>query len=364
MPIEGLSSVIRIPRLGKIKLGIKKLNAQGVEYPEKTEYFVLPKEHPQYQDLVDLFGEKPKLLHILIPTEDAERWCSQYYRCYSKSRGLVCKGDGKTASRMVAKGTDNLAWKDAKEVEMKSIECPGKNCEIYMQRNCNEIMNLQFMIPEVPGLGVWQINTTSINSIININSAAFTIKEIYKRLTNIPLLLTLEPQEGRIPKDGKKTTFYVLNLRVGIKLSDLAIAARQQQEQFALPIGDTEMPDDEELGYQPTFDPAPPDTHTAQENIDEFWPEDKKPEPVKTLKKTDTPEVPNGLVSFTPIDGKPKMITKEQQLAIEGAVIKDCFNAHAVIVRNGWNVTKPSELTYEQAETLLKEYQETKKIKA
>lgn len=36
MPIEGLSKVIRIPRLGKIKLGIKKINANGVEYPEKT----------------------------------------------------------------------------------------------------------------------------------------------------------------------------------------------------------------------------------------------------------------------------------------------------------------------------------------
>jgi hypothetical protein len=302
MPIEGLSNVIRIPRLGKIKLGIKKKNAAGIEYPEKTPYFVLPTDHPQYKDLVDLFGDKPKELHILIPTEDEERWCSQYYRCYSKSRGLVCKGDGRTASRMVAKGTDNLAWKDAKEVEMKTIECPGKNCDIFIKRNCNEIMNLQFMIPEIPGLGVWQINTTSINSIININSAAFIIRNIYKRLTNIPLLLTLEPQEGRTPDDGKKTTFYVLNLRSGIKLADLAIAARQQQDQFALPAGDTEIPDDDELGYSPEFDPVAPDNHTVEQNIKDLWPGvDTKPvvKPVEAVQvQVKAPITPNQQVQI------------------------------------------------------------------
>jgi hypothetical protein len=171
-PIKGLSEKRMIPRLGKIRLGIKKTNATGKEYPVATDYFVLPKDHPQYQDLVNLFGEQPKELRILIPTEDEEKWCSQYYRCYSRSRGLVCKGDGETATRMVAKGTTNLVWKDAKEVEMMDVACTGRECEIYMKKNCNEIMNLQFMLPEIPGLGVWQIDTTSINSIRNINSAA------------------------------------------------------------------------------------------------------------------------------------------------------------------------------------------------
>jgi hypothetical protein len=290
-PIEGLSGVIRIPRLGKLKLGLKQKNTAGVEYPVKTEYFVLPLDHPQYKDLTDLFGDKPKSIRILIPTEDEERWCSQYYRCYSKTRGLVCKGDGRTASRMVAKGTDDLAWKEAKEIEMKSIECRGKECEIYQKHNCNEIMNLQFMIPEVPGLGVWQINTTSINSIMNINSAAFILKQIYGRITNIPMLLTLEPQEGRVPTDGKKTTFYVLNLRSNVKLTDLAIAARQQQEQFALPAGDIEAPDEEELGHSVSFEPIAPDTHTPDENIRDLWPEAKPISPSVAKQQVKAPQL-------------------------------------------------------------------------
>ena len=275
-PIKGLSNKVQIPRLGKIRLGIKKTNGNGVEYPVATDYFVLPKEHPQHGALVELFGEQPKELRILIPLEDEDKWCSQYYRCYSKSRGLICKGDGVNAIRMVGKGTNDLAWKDCKEVEMKDIECKGTDCEHYKLKRCNEILNLQFMIPEVPGLGVWQIDSTSINSIKNINSMSALIKSIYRKIAMIPLSLTLEPREVNNPESGKKKTVYLLNLRTNNKLADLAIAARHQEEQFLLPVGDVEPPDDG-LGYQPDFEPCPPDTHTAEQNIDNLWPDSGTP---------------------------------------------------------------------------------------
>ena len=279
MPIKDLSNRVQIPRLGKIHLGIKKKSQKtGNEYPCATDYFVLPKDHVQYPDLVALFGDQPKELKILIPTEDEDKWCSQYYRCYSRSRGLVCKGDGDTASRMVAKGTDQLAWKDTEdkklEVEMKTVDCKGKNCPIYQNKQCNEIMNLQFLIPDVIGLGVWQIDTTSIHSIININSASTLIKGLYGRVSLIPLWLTLEPRDVNNPDDGKKKTVYVLNLRVKDKLADLAIAARQQQELFLLPASDVEPPDDG-MRFMPDFDPIAPDTHTPEENIKDLWPDGK-----------------------------------------------------------------------------------------
>jgi hypothetical protein len=265
MPIEGLSNKRMIPRLGKFHLGYRHPQ-KG--YPVRTDYFVLPKDHPQYKTLCELFGEQPKELRILIPVEDEEKWSSQYYRCYSGSRGLICKGDGIIATRMVAKGTDRLAWKEAEQVEMKDIKCMGRECPIYQEKKCSEVMNLQFILPEVPGLGVWQIDTGSINSIININSAAELIKSIYKKISMIPLLLTLEPKECNNPETGKKQTVYVMNLRVNMKLSDLAIATRQQAEVLELPIGDNEAPD-----FAQEFEPIPPDPRTVQENIDLLWPD-------------------------------------------------------------------------------------------
>ena len=42
MPIKGLSEQRRLPRLGKIRLGVKKKNQKGIEYPASTDYFVCP----------------------------------------------------------------------------------------------------------------------------------------------------------------------------------------------------------------------------------------------------------------------------------------------------------------------------------
>ena len=53
MPIKGISEIVRLPRLGKIRLGIKKKTDAGVSYSSSTDYFVCPDE------LKKVFGEKP-----------------------------------------------------------------------------------------------------------------------------------------------------------------------------------------------------------------------------------------------------------------------------------------------------------------
>jgi len=60
MPIKGLTQVRRLPRLGKIKMGIKVKTTLGVEYPQKTDYFVVPPE------VADVYGDRPKALDIII----------------------------------------------------------------------------------------------------------------------------------------------------------------------------------------------------------------------------------------------------------------------------------------------------------
>lgn len=243
MPIKGISEKKRLPRLGKIHLGVKKtkeVNGKTVEYPSSTDYFVCP---PEVQKV---FGEKPKELHILIPVENEERWCSQYYRCYSSKRGLICKGDGETCIRLVDKNTGALADHDSKEVELREMTCEGRDCPDY-ERQCREIMNLQFLLPEVPGLGIWQIDTSSINSIRNINAAAELIRQIYKHIAMVPLLLTLEPQEVQTP-EGERRVVHVLNLGSNQTLLGLMEKMRQPLGIMApadieLPESDTEVPE-------------------------------------------------------------------------------------------------------------------------
>ena len=72
---------------------------------------------------MDAFGEKPKELRILIPVEDDEQWATQYYKAYNLTRGLVCKGDGETATRMVDIKTGDLPVKETVTVSMKDMTC-------------------------------------------------------------------------------------------------------------------------------------------------------------------------------------------------------------------------------------------------
>ncbi len=247
MPIKNLSETTRLPRLGKIHLGIKVKNKNGVEIPKKTDYFVFPKDHSDYATLVKAFGEKPKELRILIPVEDEEQWATQYYKAYDRTHGLTCKGDGESAMRMIDIATGNLPNKDTKTVALKEIPCAGKECAEYKAKMCQEVMNLKFILPEVPGLGVWQIDTGSINSILNINSCARIIKSAFGRISLVPLKLTLEPIEVNNPESGKKQTVYVLNLRSTVTLAQLADAAREQVKVLAIEAPDMQAAYDLQL---------------------------------------------------------------------------------------------------------------------
>ena len=322
-PIKGITENKRLPRLGKIHLGVRHPE-KG--YPMKTDYFVCP---PEVQEV---FGEKPRELRILIPIEDEEKWASQYYRCYSKTRGLICKGDGETAMRMLDTQTGAMADRDSKEVVMKEMTCAGRDCEDYRVK-CKEVMNLQFLLPDVIGLGVWQIDTSSMNSIRNINSTAELVKAIYKRISMIPLLLTLEPKDVQNPDDGKKQTVYVMNLRVKEKLTDLAIAARKQAEIYLLPAGDDERPDLVSPEFEPDPVELPPDERTTEQVVEDLFPKD----PLHAKAAAEAQEE-----ATVPPKEKPKAKTKAKKVEPPEPVEKD-----------------ETPVTPEQLETLVKTMNET-----
>ncbi len=239
MPIKGLSDQVRIPRLGKIHLGYrdpKKNNA-----PVRTDYFVFPQGNPFTALLIKAYGDFPKSLPVLIPGEDLDQFASQYYRAYSLSRGLICRGDGMTAFRQVAPGTTNLPGPHAQTIEtLEDYDCQGEDCPDYQAKKCREVMCLQFLLPEIPGLGVWQIDTGSKNSILNINSCAKVIKRAFGRVSMIPVKLTFEPIQVNNPETGKKQTVYVLNLRTDVTLVQLADAAREQAKTLMITGPDLE----------------------------------------------------------------------------------------------------------------------------
>lgn len=241
MPIDGISDIKRAPRLGKIRLGIKAPNKDGKgEHPVAVDYFVIPESLKAF-----IPDEKPRILEVMFLIEDEEVFAQQWYRKYSLTRGLICRGDGRSCFRTIDTATGAFPEKDTKKTKKVDGACQGRECPEYQMGNCREVMNLQFSLPNVPGLGIWQIDTGSINSIININSAIKFIKQVYRRISFIPLLLSIQPQEVISPADGKKKTVSVLQLNSKFSMAQLAAARSKNLANFLLPSPDTEEPPDD-----------------------------------------------------------------------------------------------------------------------
>jgi hypothetical protein len=215
-PIENLSNIVRLPRLGKIHLGIKVETPGKHPYPKATDYFVVPRE------IQEVFGEQPKEIEIMFPSENPEQFAQQWYRRYSMTQGLTCIGDGVTARGKIDVASGALAGRDTKGWEWKEgLRCDPQECPEYPTKRCRRVMNLQILIPKVVGLGVWQIDTSSFYSIVNCNSMIQLLKSLAGRCSFIPLKLCLGPIEVT-PPGQKKKTVYIMHIRQDMKLADIA----------------------------------------------------------------------------------------------------------------------------------------------
>lgn len=237
-PIVNVSNIVRMPRLGKIHLGVK-VEAPGKNpYPRPTDYFVCP---PEVQEV---FGEKPKDLRIMFPVDDVEQFAQQWYRAYTRTQGLVCVGDGESCRRKVDLDTGAMASHSTIEGRWEWTEdlpCDPQECPDYGAKACRRVMNLQFLLPDVPGLGVWQIDTSSFYSIVNINSMIKMLKGMLGRCSMIPLTLALGPVEVT-PAGLKKKTVYIMHIKKDIRLADMARLAQLPPARALIPEPEVEEP--------------------------------------------------------------------------------------------------------------------------
>jgi len=237
MPIEGISGIRRLPRLGKIRLGIKEVSPKTRNpYPRATDYFVVPPE------VAEALGtDQPKELPIMFPTEDETQFAQQWLRCYSLTHGLVCIGDGVTARRKIDKATGDIAGRDTRDwVWKEGLTCNSEECPLYGKR-CRRVLNLQFLMPTVPGIGVWQIDSSSYHGIVKINSMIDMVRGLCGRISFIPLTLVLGPIEVTPPGESKKTV-YVMHIKQDVKLSELQAWGQREPTRVLLPEPAVEEP--------------------------------------------------------------------------------------------------------------------------
>lgn len=212
MPIRGCTDAPpRFTRAGHIRLGVKTQNARGSIYPEKSDHFIADFESPESIALFhQIYGPQPKKITIAFAHETAEEIFPQWYMCYGASAGLKCKGDGETAWRADDKG------------DLREVECPGPGeCDFGRMNRCKQQARMMFFIRGLPGFQVFQCNTTSWNSIRNINSGLEMLRVVRgdRPVRGVWVDLYLVPQKAQ--HEGKQVNIYVLKLDIPTNLDNL-----------------------------------------------------------------------------------------------------------------------------------------------
>jgi len=201
--ITGLSDRRYIPRLGKIRLGVKATSAKGVEYPKEVDYFVCPPE------VIEKLGPEPKSLEIYFPCEDEEKFFPQELLRYAGGQ-IVCRGNGEEATE-IDRGTG----------EQKCVKCPCPHLTRKEPKpDCSPTANLMVIIPAV-GMGCYQIDTHSKSNITQLNSAIDQIRGLLGgRISFVPL--TLRRVKKKIQTPGGLVEKALLQLEFTGNIKDVA----------------------------------------------------------------------------------------------------------------------------------------------
>lgn len=344
MPIKGLSETRRLPRMGKIKLGIMKTSKQsGNKYPEEVDYFVCP------EIVQRTYGPKPKELLIIFPVEREDIFFQQWYKRYGNGV-LLCKGDGE----------DARYW-DFEAGKYASRKCP---CHYLEEKKCTAVGTLQFILPEVEeAAGVWQIDTGSKNSIIDINSGIDYIRSICKRISWIPIKLVRAPMETqRIEgKEVKKGKHWTLKFSLeGMTLPQLQAAAQVEPHTYFLPEPDEEQPEDlfPKNGFKPEEEKTEEEKEKSEpfkdEDIDSGEPQEEGQQELKT-------------VLIVTADGARRKVSRAQALEYFNNIKKGMPKEHFFQVLGNEGYEKPEQIPDDTMgkvfKSLLQKYRELEERK-
>ncbi len=221
MPISDKEPRSRLPRLGKLRIGMRAADGR----PMAVDHFVGPEEFHA------IYGPSPRSLEIMFPPySDLDDVVSDWYRRFGvRSHGQSCKGDGERAHAKIDVGAGGWVTAQSQSWEWREIACGGSHapCPEYEKGRCREVMFLRFMLPEMPGMGVWQLDTSSEISRGNVGVSVHLLEQQLGSAAMIPMRLDVVPMQVT-PSGQKAQTVYVLTLRAMQSLLELVAMNRQR----------------------------------------------------------------------------------------------------------------------------------------
>lgn len=193
-------SIVALPRIGKVKIG--KKSDRG--FPMSVDYFI---PTGKYAGLfTKAFGEKPKTIQVVFPTDDPSQVCDEHYEYRDDEGRLIAKGDGETFE----------VW-DGRQYTKLSVQQYPNVMESVKQRYPNkkgwEIrLTLNFFIPMVRGVvGLWTFETKGTASTIPQVTDTFDLMKEQRGFVK-GIIFDLNVQFATSQKPGDKSRYPVVSL--------------------------------------------------------------------------------------------------------------------------------------------------------
>jgi hypothetical protein len=193
---------IRWPRLGMVAIGVQTPadDADGCVLTALDHFIVKPQTDPALATaFARVYGPRPKRLDIRLPGNDPEQALTTSLKWFRHGR-LVCRGDGQVARRG-RRGEE--------------IPCRPDECRAHEAGDCREVTRFTFLLPRLPGLGVWALDTESYHSAKNLRAALSLLGSLGVS-PGAPLDLVVEPRVG-----AHRRKVHVLDLRLDGCLGDV-----------------------------------------------------------------------------------------------------------------------------------------------
>lgn len=141
----------KMPIIGKIKVGEKRKNNNGIEYPVSNDYFLA---RGKYEQLFrNAYEEKPNCIQVVFI--DDENSCIERYEYRDNSGNLFAYGDGNEFKVWNSKKEDyvNCSMSELNVIDEVSKKCTSKI-------GWKVVLTLRFLIPKVRGIaGLWEFQT-------------------------------------------------------------------------------------------------------------------------------------------------------------------------------------------------------------
>jgi hypothetical protein len=226
MPIQTVESAVQLPILGKIRLGVRKEAKSGALYPSTVEYFVLT----DAPEVAKIYGEDPKELDIIFPSDDLDMVLPTWLKWYSagskdKTGAIIggklnCIGNGPDENGNPGEAKF-FAGRDHLTKVIPTRPCKGEGCPDWKNHKgdsqCKQMMRVICILPRVTLYGAYEIDTSSWKSIRSFHSQLRLVQALNKgSFKFIPFkIVREETSTNYIDKDGaqKSSSQFIMFLK-------------------------------------------------------------------------------------------------------------------------------------------------------